>query len=183
MSLTLVLGGARSGKSEVAESLAAQAANDPAAGVAGDTARQAAGDVVYVAGGGPVGDDPDWIRRVRRHQDRRPAGWTTIDAPTDLAPVIGRADLAGRVLLIDSLGSWLARLDDFAYGPDVVDALRGRAASTIVVSEEVGLGVHPSSASGRRFRDALGSLNREVAAISDRVLLVIAGRVLPLERP
>jgi adenosyl cobinamide kinase/adenosyl cobinamide phosphate guanylyltransferase len=63
------------------------------------------------------------------------------------------------------------------------DALRARAGDAVLVSEEVGLGVHPSSEAGRRFRDALGALNVAVAEVADEVLLVVAGRVLPLERP
>jgi adenosyl cobinamide kinase/adenosyl cobinamide phosphate guanylyltransferase len=64
-----------------------------------------------------------------------------------------------------------------------VAALRGRSGDTVVVSEEVGLGVHPSSEVGRKFRDVLGTANQAVAELADRVLLVVAGRVLPLERP
>ena len=90
-------------------------------------------------------------------------------------------------MLVDSLGTWVAAHDDLA--PDVAElvaALRARAAravgATVVVSEEVGLGVHPPTEVGRRFADALGALNREVAGVADRVLLVVAGRVLPLDR-
>jgi adenosyl cobinamide kinase/adenosyl cobinamide phosphate guanylyltransferase len=90
-------------------------------------------------------------------------------------------------VLVDSLGTWVARHADLR--PDTAGlcaALRARAASgagaTVVVSEEVGLGVHAPSEAGRRFADVLGTLNRAVAGESDRVLLVVAGRVLPLER-
>ena len=90
-------------------------------------------------------------------------------------------------MLVDSLGTWVAAHPDLA--PDVaalVAALRARAArapgATVLVSEEVGLGVHPPTEVGRCFADALGTLNRAVAEIADRVLLVVAGRVLPLDR-
>jgi adenosyl cobinamide kinase/adenosyl cobinamide phosphate guanylyltransferase len=75
----------------------------------------------------------------------------------------------------------VARCDDFAAdGAALVDALRGRAADTIVVSEEVGLGVHPETEVGRRWRDAIGEVNQTVAAAADEVLLVVAGRTVRL---
>lgn len=164
--ITLVLGGTRSGKSEVAESLAAAAP----------------GPVSYVATG-RVTDD-DMAARIAAHRARRPAGWTTVEAGTDLPRTL--AGLAGPVL-VDSLGTWVAAHADLR--PDTAGlcaALRTRAGSgtwpTVVVSEEVGLGVHAPTEAGRRFADVLGSLNRAVADEADRVLLVVAGRVLPLER-
>jgi adenosyl cobinamide kinase/adenosyl cobinamide phosphate guanylyltransferase len=164
--ITLVLGGTRSGKSEVAESL-----------VAGTL-----GPVTYVATG-RVTDD-DMAARIAAHRARRPAGWATVEAGADLAGVL--AGLAGNVL-VDSLGTWIAGHDDLAPDADgLCAALRTRAAAgdgdTVIVSEEVGLGVHPPTEVGRRFADALGALNRAVADEADRVLLVVAGRVLPLDR-
>ena len=163
--ITLVLGGTRSGKSEVAESLL-----------------PATGPVTYVATGQVT--DPDMERRIDIHRARRPGGWTTVEAGPDLVAAL---DQAGGPVLVDSLGTWVAAHDDLA--PDIaglVAALRARAAravgATVVVSEEVGLGVHPPTEVGRRFADALGALNREVAGVADRVLLVVAGRVLPLDR-
>jgi adenosyl cobinamide kinase/adenosyl cobinamide phosphate guanylyltransferase len=82
------------------------------------------------------------------------------------------------------LGTWLAGFADFA--PDTAQlcaALQQRPGDTVVVSDEVGLGVHPSSEVGRQFRDALGGVNRSVADFADRVLLVVAGRVLELDLP
>jgi adenosyl cobinamide kinase/adenosyl cobinamide phosphate guanylyltransferase len=160
--ITLVLGGTRSGKSEVAESLAAGAADR----------------VTYVATGSP--SDAEMVARIAEHRARRPSGWTTVEATTDLADVLSTVE--GRAV-VDSLGSWVAAHADLA--PDVAGlcrALTGRHADTIVVSEEVGLGVHPPTEAGRRFADALGELNRSVADIADDVLLVVAGRVLPLAR-
>ena len=162
--ITLVLGGARSGKSEVAERLVARL---------GDS-------VTYIATGA-AGDDPDMAARIERHRARRPSTWSTVEAGGDLPGALRGID--GPVL-VDALGTWLARADDFAIDADALcDALDGRHGDTVVVSEEVGLGVHPSSEAGRRFRDALGLLNQRVADIADDVLLVVAGRVLPLERP
>ncbi len=163
--ITLVLGGTRSGKSEVAEGLL-----------------PATGPVTYVATGQVT--DPDMERRIDLHRARRPGWWTTVEAGADLVAAL---DQAGGPVLVDSLGTWVAAHDDLA--PDVaalVAALRARAAravgATVLVSEEVGLGVHPPTEVGRRFADALGALNREVAGVADRVLLVVAGRVLPLDR-
>ena len=156
--ITLVLGGARSGKSAVAEGLAGE-------------------EVVYVATAEVL--DDDFARRVERHRERRPAAWTTVESGSDLPATI--RGLPDRPALVDSLGTWVARCDGFvADAPALVAALRARAAPTVVVAEEVGLGVHPESEVGRRWRDALGEVNQAVAAVADRVLLVVAGRILEL---
>jgi adenosyl cobinamide kinase/adenosyl cobinamide phosphate guanylyltransferase len=161
--ITLVLGGARSGKSAYAEALAARA---------GDA-------VTYLATGAST--DPDMAARIARHRLRRPPGWVTIEAGADLLDVLPR--LTGTVL-IDALGTWLARSPGFAVDADRLCAiLRGRAGRTIVVSEEVGLGVHPETPAGCAFRDALGDLNRAVAAIAAEAVLIVAGWPLPLGPP
>ena len=161
--ITLVLGGARSGKSRVAEQLAA-APGEP---------------VTYVATALVDEADADHRARIEAHRSRRPGTWTTVEAGVDLAEVLRR--LTGPVL-VDSLGTWVTAHPDLAADAGALcDALLARAGDTVVVSEEVGLGVHPSSELGRRFRDALGSLNRAVADVSQEVLLVVAGRVLPLQ--
>jgi adenosylcobinamide kinase/adenosylcobinamide-phosphate guanylyltransferase len=117
--------------------------------------------------------------RVRAHQARRPSWWQTAEVGEDLPAVI-RA-LEG-TLLVDSLGAWVAALPAFAAnGAGLCAALLDRPGDAVVVSDEVGLGVHPSTDVGRRFRDALGDINQAVAAIADEVMLVVAGRVLPLE--
>ena len=159
--ITLVLGGARSGKSDVAERLAGLGRA-----------------VTYIATG--VVTDPDMEIRIAAHRDRRPPTWATVEAGRDLP----RALRAARgPVLVDSLGTWLAGFEDFAADADeLVSALTDRADHTVVVSEEVGLGVHPSTEIGRRFRDALGLVNQRVAAVADDVVLVVAGRVLRLER-
>jgi len=163
MVITLVLGGARSGKSEVAERLVAQLPPP----------------VTYIATA-RLADDDDLAARVAVHRDRRPSEWKTIEADLDLAATLRDAD-AGTVLL-DALGSWVARHADFLVDTDaLLTALTRRSGDTVVVSEEVGLGVHPSTEAGRRFRDALGTVNRAVADVADDVLLVVAGRVLPLD--
>jgi adenosyl cobinamide kinase/adenosyl cobinamide phosphate guanylyltransferase len=161
--ITLVLGGARSGKSAYAER-AAEGLPAP---------------ITYVATL-QVGDDPDLVARVERHRLRRPAAWRTIEAGLDL-PHLVRATPG--TLLLDSLGPWVAAHGE-GEGVDVAAlcrALTERQGDAVVVSEEVGLGVHPSSASGRHFRDALGSLNQAVAAVADYSVLIVAGRALRLD--
>jgi nicotinate-nucleotide--dimethylbenzimidazole phosphoribosyltransferase len=178
--ITLVLGGTRSGKSEVAEAIAARSAA-PVTYVA--THVLAAADGGGAAGPGAAPADADMAARVAAHRARRPDAWATVEAGPDLPAVV--AGLGGTVL-VDSLGTWVAAVPGLA--PDAAalcDALRAReragAGDTVVVSEEVGLGVHPPTEVGRRFADALGALNRAVAAVADRALLVVAGRALRLD--
>lgn len=170
---TLVLGGARSGKSELAERLA----------------RALPAPVTYLATAVPDPHDSEFAARLAAHRRRRPPEWGTVEAGAGLVQA-----LAGTVgsALVDSLGTWVAATWDQTHGSagdfaapagELSRALRARQGDTVVVSEEVGLGVHPSSPAGIRFRDVLGSLNQEVARVSDRVLLVVAGRALTLEEP
>lgn len=162
--IVLVLGGARSGKSEVAERLALEAAPP----------------VTYVATI-EVGEDADLGARVAAHRVRRPDSWRTLDAGGDLSGLI--ESLEGTVIL-DGLGAWLStKADMHVDEARLCSALEKREGDTFVVSEEVGLGVHPATEAGRRFRDALGSLNQAVAGVCDEVLLVVAGRTLRLEKP
>ena len=135
--ITLLLGGARSGKSQVAERLAAKLP----------------GPVTYLATAGVAQDDPDHVGRVAAHRARRDPSWTTIEAGPDLVAVL--AATSGTVL-VDSLGTWLTATclvgpEPFTLAPDT-DGLRaallGRAGDAVLVSEEVGLGVHPSSEHG-----------------------------------
>jgi len=161
--IVLVLGGARSGKSQVAESLAADLAGD------------APVTVLATA----VVEDDDMAARVALHRARRPAGWATVDTGPRLASAL--TETTG-VALVDALGTWVAAAPAMAVdGRGLCTALTTRSGDTVVVSEEVGLGVHPSSDVGRQFRDALGLLNQQVASAADRVLLVIAGRTLSLD--
>ena len=175
MTVTLVLGGARSGKSRYAESLLRSHAS-----------------VTYVAPGAvPDGSDPEWAERISCHQARRPATWSTLET-VDLVAAIQDADAP---LLIDCLSTWLARLiDDIDGWSDprraslhvsqhtvrLIDALIAARADIVFVTNEVGLSVVPSTSSGRFFRDELGRLNAAISAVSDGVALVVAGRVLDL---
>ena len=175
--IVLVLGGARSGKSEVAERLVAAAS--------------LAAPVTYIATGAVAdpSSDPDWAARVAAHRARRPPAWETVDvrAGGDLASALAAARA---VVLVDSLGTWVAGLPAFGAGADVaapllraLDDRRATGHPSVLVSEEVGLGVHPSSPAGRQFRDELGTLNRRLADGADQVLLVVAGRALALSGP
>lgn len=160
--LTLVLGGIRSGKSEHAEQLA----------------RRSGETVTYVATARGAGDDDDFERRIERHRARRPVTWRTVEATSDLVRVLPSIE---GPMLIDSLGAWVSGSADLTVdGAALVQALVGRVGETIVVSEEVGLSVHPPTASGRAFCDALGELNQQVAAVADSVVLVVAGRALTI---
>ncbi len=165
---TLVLGGARSGKSAYAERL-----------VAAHLDRTADPTATYVATA--EAGDAEMAARIAAHRARRDAHWRTVEAPLNLAAAIA-ANAAGP-MLVDCLTLWLANLMAAAHAPEaatdtLIAALRDRPAPTVLVANEVGLGIVPNSALSRRFRDAAGRLNQTVAAIAERVVLVAAG--LPL---
>lgn len=156
----LVLGGARSGKSEEAERRLA-----------------ARPRVCYVATGEPAetSGDPDWVARVGAHRTRRPAHWTTVET-LELDTLLARDDPTP--LLIEDGAIWLARVLGLAPEDQIDRLCRSWAASrrdVVMVSAEVGMGVHPQTAVGRRYRDLLGQLNRGLAAGSDEVWFVVAG--------
>jgi adenosylcobinamide kinase/adenosylcobinamide-phosphate guanylyltransferase len=160
---TLILGGARSGKSLVAERLASRGA----------------APVTYVATV-RIGDDADLAARVEQHRMRRSPDWTTIECDDNLATVLGTT--TGTVL-VDSLGPWLADLTEWRdHVGALCEAIVARNGNTIIVSDEVGLSVHPETRIGREFRDALGTLNQRIATVCDDVLFVVAGRVISLEK-
>jgi adenosylcobinamide kinase/adenosylcobinamide-phosphate guanylyltransferase len=160
--LTLVIGGARSGKSAWAEA-AILATGAPAYYLATATA-----------------GDAEMEERIRHHLARRGAFWTTVEEPTELA---SRLRDIGRPVLVDCLTLWLTNLL-LAERPiereceAFLAALAQLPGPIVLVSNEVGLGIVPDSALARRFRDAAGRLNQQVAAIADRVVLLVAG--LPL---
>lgn len=167
--ITLVIGGARSGKSLVGETVATRQADR------GD------GRVTYVATMWPVEGDADLAARLQLHRERRPASWTTVEPPYDLAEVLASHR---SVVLVDSLGSWVSAQTDMTVDLDeLASALRQRSEPTVIVTDEVGWGVHPETALGRRFRDQVGRVNTAVAAVADDVVLVVAGRVTRLELP
>jgi len=170
---TLVLGGARSGKSAHAEGLLV-----------------CDGAVRYVATASSPVDDPDFAQRIVAHRRRRPAHWQTVEG-VDLVALLGEpAD--GTSLLVDDVGTWLtAELDDArawelprgTIVPRCTELVSVVAASTdrlVLVSPEVGLGVVPATRSGRLFRDELGTLNARLAQTCDEVVLLVAGIPLRL---
>jgi adenosyl cobinamide kinase/adenosyl cobinamide phosphate guanylyltransferase len=168
--ITLVLGGSGSGKSAVAERLAAGACAGAGAGAR----------VTYIATGSAV--DDDMAARIAAHRDRRDPLWDTVEAGAALVDAVREAK-PHQTVLIDALGTWVAAWPDFGADANaLVDALFDRSGHTVVVSDEVGMGVHPETDVGRRFRDALGRVNQVVAAAADEVLLVVAGRALRLDR-
>jgi adenosylcobinamide kinase / adenosylcobinamide-phosphate guanylyltransferase len=159
---TLVLGGARSGKSAYAESLLG-------------------GGGLYLATGQAL--DDEMAARIAEHRQRRGPGWTTIEEPLDLADCLLRHARPDRPILVDCLTLWISNL--MHHGRDVATACDGlcdvlcRAAGPVVlVSNEVGMGLVPDTALGRAFRDAQGRVNQHVAASCQRVVFVAAG--LPL---
>ncbi|MFF4950293.1 bifunctional adenosylcobinamide kinase/adenosylcobinamide-phosphate guanylyltransferase [Streptomyces chattanoogensis] len=175
---TLVLGGARSGKSAEAER---RLASFP--------------DVLYVATGGTREGDTEWAERISLHRERRPSSWRTVET-CDLVPLL--ADTAAAPLLIDCLALWLTHAMDEAGAWDdgtweasgrralrervdeLVAAVRATRRPVVAVSNEVGSGVVPATAAGRRFRDELGRLNAAFGAECEQVLLVVAGQALAL---
>jgi adenosylcobinamide kinase/adenosylcobinamide-phosphate guanylyltransferase len=174
---TLITGGVRSGKSRLAEDL-----------LAGSPA------VTYLAPG-PAPDraaDPEWADRIDVHRARRPADWNTVET-ADLATAIGAAPGA---VLVDCLGTWVtAVVDELGTWDeplarwqqrfdvqleDLLTAWQHAPGPLVAVTNEVGWSVVPEHRSGRTFRDLLGTVNQRMAAVSDDVLLVVAGRVLRL---
>ncbi len=158
--LTLVLGGARSGKSLYAERLIA-AVPPP---------------WVYVATAQAF--DDEMVLRIAQHRARRAEGWETVEAPLDLAGALMAA--SDRPVLVDCLTLWLTNLmlggHDIAAATAGLDAaLDARAAPTVLVANEVGLGIVPDNALARAFRDAAGRLNQHLAARADTVLFMVAG--------
>jgi adenosylcobinamide kinase/adenosylcobinamide-phosphate guanylyltransferase len=168
-SLTLVLGGAASGKSAFAEKLIIESGLDR----------------VYLATGQAF--DDEMKAKVIRHQHMRGPGWTTLEAPLDLPKALaGRAP--GQAVLVDCLTMWLsnqllADTDTDAGRTDLTEALRGLRgrAPVVLVSNEVGQGIVPENALARRFREAQGALNQAMAAEADLVVAVMAGLPLVLK--
>ena len=167
--MTLVLGGARSGKSRYGQALAERAAR------------------VTVIATAVAGGDEEMQRKIGRHRSERPADWRTIEEPLDLTGAIVAAAGGADLILVDCLTFYAANLlerfgeDDAAIEAQfkrLCGALLAAACEVVLVSNEVGGGVVPEYFSGRRFRDVAGELNQRVAALADEVVLMVAG--LPL---
>lgn len=169
MSLTFILGGARSGKSGHARALAESAAGD--------------GGLVMIATAEAL--DEEMAARIARHRGERGSAWTTVEAPFELAKAVGGLS-AGDVAVVDCLTLWLSNLmvgeaDIRAAVAELAATLAASPARLFVVSNEVGQGIVPENALARRFRDEAGWMNQAVAATADRVVLVTAGLPLTLK--
>ena len=164
----LVLGGARSGKSAYAESLA----------------KGWRGECVYIATA--QAHDEEMAERIKAHRDRRGEKWKTFGAMLDLAGALRGAASDGSFVLIDCLTLWLtnvmlAEQDCEAAVGELVAALSEAPGTVVMVSNEVGLGIVPDSPLGRRFRDAAGQANRRIAEIADEVVFMTAGLPMVLK--
>lgn len=169
MSITLVIGGARSGKSTLAEKLA-RASRSP---------------VRYVATYLDDGQDSEMAERLARHRAQRPAEWETVENRQDLVEIAKTR--GGKFLLLDCLTVWLAGClwknwsdeDLFREVNELLEELGRSPIDSVLVANEVGLGLVPEHFEDRRFRDLAGWINQRVAAKADRVVLVVAG--IPLK--
>ena len=168
MTLALVLGGARSGKSAHAERMVTESGLGP----------------VYVATA--EAGDAEMAERIAHHRARRGGGWRTIEEPDDVEAVLAAEARPDRAILVDCLTLWLSNI--MHSGSDIegrtqalCDTARGLPGLVVCVSNEVGLGLVPETPLGRRFRDAQGRLNQAVAAAADRVLFVAAGLPITLK--
>ena len=166
--VTLILGGARSGKSAHGEALA----------------EGHGGALVYLATA--EARDPEMTARIAAHRARRGPRWTTIEEPLALTETLTRHATAGGAVLVDCLTLWLANLieagrDIDAEGAALAATLTGLPGAAVVVSNEVGLGIVPDNAAARAFRDHAGRLNQRIAAVAGCVLFMAAGLPLNLK--
>lgn len=171
-SLTLLLGGARSGKSALAVEIG----------------RRHAGAVTFLATAPVIEGDGDLAARVARHRAERPP-WPTIEEPLDVAGALARA--GHDLVVVDCLTLWVSNLlhrgdsaaEIEALSATTAAAAAARQAPTVVISNEVGLGVHPETDLGRHYRDVLGRVNQQWAAAADVALFLVAGKAIPLTDP
>ena len=166
--VTLVLGGARSGKSNFAERI---------------TVTHPRG-CVYLATA-EIGDD-EMAERVRKHKARREAHWRTIEAPLEIGPAIMAETGQGAAVLVDCLTLWLSNLMAAGRDPDketegLIRALGQAGGPVVFVSNEVGLGIVPDNALARAFRDHAGRMNQRIAEVANNVFFVAAGLPLGLK--
>lgn len=174
MALTLLIGGARSGKSSLAVDL-------------GHRHHAAGSTVTYIATAPNLDDDMD--RRIERHRSERPGDWLTIEEEIDLHEAMQAA--GDGLIIIDCLTLWTSNLmwngrsdDDIcAIATEVAVQARARTQPTVAITNEVGLGVHPETDLGRRYRDVLGRVNQTWASCADPALLLVAGRAVRLDDP
>jgi adenosyl cobinamide kinase/adenosyl cobinamide phosphate guanylyltransferase len=160
VTLVVLLGGARSGKSGRAVALASEAG----------------APVTFVATG--EGRDEEMAARIEAHRRERPTGWTTVEEPLELGSVL---DAAEGTVIVDCLSLWVANLLQRGREPeDLAAVAASRPGLTIAVSNEVGLGIVPANELARRYRDVLGRVNAAWVAASDEAFFCVAGRTIPL---
>jgi len=169
--VTFVLGGVRSGKSRFAQRIAS-----------------GFGSVTFIATAKP--SDPEMELRIERHRKSRPASWQTLEVPVDLDVAISSLKDPKQLAVIDCLTVYLANVMSKAPGQGAAikehterlcSALEETKSSIILVSNEVGSGIHPPTATGRVYCDLLGELNQRVAALADNVILMVAGIPVPVK--
>jgi adenosylcobinamide kinase/adenosylcobinamide-phosphate guanylyltransferase len=166
----LFIGGARCGKSRLAQS----------------RAESMNGELIYVATAQPA--DAEMAERIARHRNDRGGRWRTVEVPIELPRALAVDDRPGRVILIDCLTLWLSNLmledrDIPAAQSALLSALGSVDSTVLLVTNEVGMGIVPDNALARRFRDTAGRLHQEIAACADEVWLVAAGLGLALKSP
>jgi adenosyl cobinamide kinase/adenosyl cobinamide phosphate guanylyltransferase len=156
--ITLLIGGARSGKSALA-------------------LRLAEGEVVFIATAEP--GDAEMAERIERHRAERPASWHTVEEPVDLAGAL-RSAPPDACVVIDCLTLWVANTMDEERAREAAAVAASRPGATIAITNEVGMGIVPANELAREYRDLLGRVNAIWAEAAERVLLVVAGRTLEL---
>jgi adenosylcobinamide kinase / adenosylcobinamide-phosphate guanylyltransferase len=170
VTFVLVLGGARSGKSTVACRIA----------------QQSGADVTFIATARPL--DDEMRARIAAHLDDRPASWVTVEVPLELSESVAGVD-STHAIIVDCVTVWISNLiverglshdEVLDRVDDLIQACLRRDAPTVVVSNEVGMGVVPDTELGRSFRDLQGFVNSRLAASAERAGLVVAGRILDL---
>jgi adenosylcobinamide kinase / adenosylcobinamide-phosphate guanylyltransferase len=160
VTLVVLIGGARSGKSRLAVELAS-----------------AAGAAVTFVATGWAGDE-EMAARIARHREERPPQWTTVEEPRELARVLGAVP-GGETAIVDCLSLWVANLE----GPapeEAAEVAAARDGLTIAVTNEVGMGIVPDNAVARTYRDELGRVNAQWTGLADEAWLVVAGKRLRL---
>ncbi len=171
----LILGGVRSGKSRYAL----------------ERAQALPGRLAFLATAEAL--DPEMAERIARHRQARPADWVTVEEPLEVATALRGIEGQADVVVVDCLNLWVSNLlchekalDEallLARLEELLKAVEIHAYHLILVSNEVGMGVHPEAPMGRRFRDLLGLTNQRVVAVCDEVVLMVAGLPLWLKRP
>jgi len=170
---TFLLGGVRSGKTTLAT----------------DIARRHGGSVTYLATAPRIPGDADLAGRIENHRAERPGHWVTVEEELAVSTEIEAAE--SDVVVVDCLTTWVANQLHHGADHEEIRATASAAAAAcarssghvVVVSNEVGMGIHPTGDLGRRYRDLLGWVNQEFAGHADQSLLLVAGRALPLTDP